>query len=206
MNKIISIKPAEEMFSITWMLGSRCNYDCMYCDPEWHDITSRPNDLVTMQQVWQNIYQKTHYHNLPYKISFTGGEVTSNKNFLPLVKWLRESYKDIKQIIITTNGSASLNYYLKLANDVEGISFSVHSEHIDEQEFFEKSRMLNQKMIRPRKSFHVNIMNEYWNRDRIELYRKWLDNHEISYSVNEINYQHKTREYPIMKGKSNLAV
>ena len=66
--------------------------------------------------------------------------------------------------------------------------------------------MLNQKMIRPRKSFHVNIMNEYWNRDRIELYRKWLDNHEISYSVNEINYQHKTREYPIMKGKSNLAV
>jgi len=206
LNKIISVIPTQSLFSITWMLGSRCNYDCMYCPTELHDNVSTPHDLKTMKTVWQNIYQQAISRKLPFKISFTGGEVTANKNFLPLVQWLRESYKDVRQIIITTNGSASLNYYLKLSDLVHGITFSTHSEHMDEQEFFNKSLALNKKMIRPEKSFHVNIMNEYWNQDRIELYKKWLMDHDISYSVNVINYHSKTREYPIMKGKSNLAV
>jgi organic radical activating enzyme len=178
----------------------------MYCPSELHDNTSVPHDLETMKTVWQNIYKQSTSRNLPFKICFTGGEVTANKNFLPLVQWLRESYKDIQQIVITTNGSASLNYYLKLSELVHSISFSVHSEHMDEQDFFNKSLALNQKMIRPEKSFHVNIMDEYWNQDRIELYKKWLTGHDISHSVNVVNYHHKTREYPIMKGKSNLAV
>ena len=55
----------------------------MYCPPDLHDSTSRPHDLATMQQVWQNIYNKSKHKNLPYKIVFTGGEVTANKNFLP---------------------------------------------------------------------------------------------------------------------------
>lgn len=206
MSKIISVSPTQPLFSITWMLGSRCNYDCMYCPTELHDNISTPHDLETMKTVWQNIYQQAISRKLLFKIAFTGGEVTANKNFLPLIKWLRDTYKDIKHIAVTTNGSASLNYYLKLANNVESISFSTHSEHMDEKDFFDKSQALDKVMIRPQKSFHVNVMDEYWNLDRIELYKKWLVDHNISYSLNTINLDRKTRDFPILKGSYNLAV
>ena len=204
--KIIRVQPVTEYFSITWMLGSRCNYDCMYCPDEFHDMTSRPHDLETMKEVWLNIYNKSKNKNLPYKISFTGGEVTANRNFLPLVQWLRETFDDIKMILLTTNGSASENYYLKLAQCVESISFSTHSEFMDEQEFFTKVEAVNQVMIRPDKSLHVNIMDEYWNQERIVLYKKWLTERNISHSVNAINYEAGTRTEILNKGKKNLAI
>ena len=127
MNKIIKIEPAPKYYSITWMLGSFCNYDCSYCPSEWHDTTSRPHDLDTMKTVWRNIYEKTQHLGLKYKISFTGGEVTANKNFLPLLEWMRAEYSNIAMIVLTTNGSASANYYTKLANVVESISFEICS-------------------------------------------------------------------------------
>jgi len=204
--KITQVRPVPEYFSITWMLGARCNYDCMYCPTELHDATSKPHDLETMQQVWKNIYTKTHDKNLPYKISFTGGEVTANKNFLPLTQWLREHYPQIQMILITTNGSASKNYYLKLSKFVESISFSTHSEFMDEQEFFDKVAAVDQEMIRPVKSVHVNIMDEYWNQDRIKLYQSWLTDRNISHNVNLINYDSKTRDVVFTKGKQNLAI
>ena len=157
-----------------------------------------------MQLAWENIYKKSNNRKLPYKISFTGGEVTANKNFLPLVKWLRETYLDIDMILLTTNGSASLRYYTELTNYVESISFSTHSEFMNEKEFFNKVLAIDRLMIRPTKSVHVNIMDEYWNKDRITLYQEWLTKHNISHSVNSINYDKKIREYFLKEGQLNL--
>lgn len=204
MNKIIAIDPVEQYFSITWMLNSRCNYDCMYCGPEWHDATSRGHDLDTLKQTWKNIYDQSKHKKLPFKIVFTGGEVTADKNFLPLLQWLRENYSDIAMILVTTNGSASARYYESLAKVVESISFSTHSEHMNEKEFFDKVELLDPLMVRPKKSFHVNIMDEFWNRERIPLYKAKLESLGISYSVNAIDYSYQTRTFPIMKGELNL--
>lgn len=186
------------------MLGSRCNYDCMYCAPEWHDMTSTPHDLDTLKQVWNNIHSASESKKMPYKISFTGGEVTANKNFLPLLQWLRSEFTDIVMISITTNGSASLNYYQRLAALVESISFSTHSEFMDEQAFFDKVHAIDEIMIRPTKSVHVNIMDEFWNRDRVPVYQSWLTQRGISHSVNSIDYSYQTRTYPMIKGERNL--
>lgn len=205
-NKIISVTPVPEHFSLTWMLGARCNYDCMYCPEELHDTTSRPHDLETMQQVWINIHEKTQHKNLPYKITFTGGEVTANKQFLPLVKWLRTAYPEIAMILLNTNGSASQRYYEDLSQHVESISFSTHSEFMNEQRFFNTVLAVDRLMIRPVKSVHVNIMNEHWNQSRIELYQRWLSEHNISYTVNEIDYTVATRTYILDQGEKNLAI
>ena len=206
MEKIISVNPIPEYFSLTWMLGSRCNYDCMYCPVELHDSTSRPHDLETMQQTWKNIHSQTQHKNLSYKISFTGGEVTANKNFLPLVKWLRNNYSCIAMILLTTNGSASEQYYKNLSEHVESISFSTHSEFMDEQRFFDNVLSTDKIMIRPKKSVHVNIMDEHWNQERIELYKKLLEAHRISYTVNSIDYDKSTRTFTLNQGKQNLAI
>ena len=205
LDKIIKVEPTDKYFSITWMTGKRCNYDCMYCPSEIHDNVSICHDLETMQTAWHNIYSKTKHLGLKYKIGFTGGEPTVNKNFLPFITWLRSNYKDnIAMLLVTSNGSAGLNYYKRLAGLVEAITFSTHSEYMNEQVFFNKVKTLDKIMVRPVKSFHVNIMNEYWNQDRILLYKKLLDQHNISHSVNEIKYSRQTRTFVINKGKQNL--
>lgn len=204
LEKIIRVEPTESYIALTWMIGSRCNYDCMYCPEELHDAVSKHPDIEKLKTVWNNFYQKTHHLDLPYKLSFTGGEVTANKSFLPLIEYLTSNSFNVKQIFVTTNGSASENYYRRLSKLVTGISFSTHSEFFDEAEFFNKVRAINDIMIRPEKSIHVNIMDEYWNQDRVPLYQTWLDSHSISHSINKIDYGYGTRTIPIIKGVKNI--
>ena len=206
MTKIISIKPTEEYFSLNWQIDIRCNYDCMYCSPKWHDNSSRVKSMEELQNVWLNVFDKTKNLNLPYKISFTGGELTANKNFLPFVTWLKNNYsKYLFKVLVTTNGSASTGYYQKMFEAVDNISFSLHSEHIDEQKFFNKLIQLRKKLL-PNNFIHVDIMNEFWNQARIPHYIQLLESNNISYSVNEIDYNYQTRSIPIMRGNLNLEI
>jgi MoaA/NifB/PqqE/SkfB family radical SAM enzyme len=204
LEKIIRVEPTTPMVSLGWMIGSRCNYECVYCAPELHDMTSKHPDLEKLKQVWDNFYNKTKHINLPYKIAFTGGEVTANKSFLPLVEYLRDNNFNIGQILVTTNGSASLKYYQRLSKLVDALSFSTHSEFFDEKEFFIKVKKIDELMIRPKKSLHVNIMDEWWNQDRIELYKKWLTEHNISHSVNVVHFNNRHNVILSNKGVKNI--
>ena len=176
----------------------------MYCPSSWHNNTSPHPSLDDLQQAWDNFYQNTCAQQQPYKISFTGGEVTANRNFLPLIEYIRNGNFNIEQILVTTNGSASENYYAKLANLVDAISFSTHSEFFNEQDFFNKVEKINDMMPRPKKSVHVNIMNESWNQHRIPVYQTWLQQRNISYSVNDIDYTNQIRTAPAQLGEANL--
>ena len=206
MPNIYRIEPTDQVFSLTWNIGTRCNYDCMYCPPALHDNHSKHVSLELLKQRWQSVFGKTAHKNMLYKISFTGGEVTVNKSFLPLVQWMRENYQhNIAKILVTSNGSASLNYYTKLYTLIDNLSLSFHSEHADEQKFFDLAIELHQNLL-PGKHLHVNIMDESWNQDRIKLYQKILDQHGISNVVNNIDYSLQTRSIPIIKGKFNLEI
>jgi len=203
-SSIIRIEPAESMVSLSWMLGPRCNYDCMYCAPANHDNTSPHPKIEKLLLAWENFYTRVLPMGLPVKISFTGGEVTANRGFLPLVKHIRNGDYNIGQIIVTTNGSASLNYYQQLAALVDAISFSTHSEFFNEAVFFNKVIKIDKLMIRPKKSLHVNIMDEPWNVDRTLMYQELLTKHNISHSVNKINFSRQIRTYHLQKGVKNL--
>jgi MoaA/NifB/PqqE/SkfB family radical SAM enzyme len=178
----------------------------MYCPTSLHDDHSKHAPLDQLKQRWQSIFSKTVHKNLPYKISFTGGEVTVNKSFLPLLQWMRKDYQaNIAKILVTTNGSANLNYYTKLYALVDNLSLSFHSEHADEQKFFDLAIKLHQNLL-PGKHLHVNIMNETWNQHRIPAYQEILEQYGISNAINSINYSKQTRSFPIMKGKANLEI
>jgi molybdenum cofactor biosynthesis enzyme MoaA len=199
---VVKIEPVEQAISLTWTLSARCNYDCMYCPTEYHDSTSELPTLDQLKHAWLNFYNKTNHESLPYKISLTGGEPTVNRAFLPFVRWLRQY--NVSQIIVTTNGSASLSFYKKLAAEVDVISISTHSEHIDEQQFFKKVLELNKILQRPAKSLHVNIMDEWWHQERIALYSQWCADHDVSHSINKIDYSHQIRTVPLIQGTYNL--
>ena len=176
----------------------------MYCSPKYHNNVDEYHELETLQSAWNNMHAKTKSQGLKYKIAFTGGEPTINKSFLPFVKWIRENYnQNVGKILLTTNGSANLSYYKKLYKYVDNISFSTHSEHINEKKFFLLMQELK-KSIDDSKFLHVNIMNEFWNTDRIEKYKDFLSKNQISFTVNEIDYAHQTRTIPIFKGKLNI--
>ena len=202
--KIIRVEPTTPMISLTWLIGTRCNYDCMYCPADLHDNTSKHPELDNLIQAWDNFYENTKSQQLPYKISFTGGEVTANRSFLPLVEYICQGNFGMGQIVVTTNGSASLNYYKKLARLVDAIGFSTHSEFFNEQEFFNKVSAIHDIMPRPNKSVHVNVMNESWNQHRIPVYQSWLDQRGISYSVNIVDYTKQIRKEPVQQGVANL--
>lgn len=204
--RIVRVTPAEEYFSINWQLAMRCNYDCMYCAPAWHNNYSKHHDLKTMQDAWHNVFEQTKHHGLQYKIAFTGGELTTNKHFLPFVTWLRSNYHSyLFRLLTTTNGSASLRYYLKMFEALDNIAFSVHSEHIDEQKFFDMIISLRKRIAQDR-FLQVIIMDEWWNRDRIPRYVDLLEKNKISYTINKIDHSHQTRSMPILKGNLNLAI
>ena len=204
--KIISIRPSDPIFSVNWNLSRRCNYDCMYCPSRLHDNHSPHLSLNQLQKYWIDIERKTSHSGLKYKISFSGGEPTGNRDFLPFLSWLKQNYgHQIDKILLTTNGSATYRYYQKLFDLVDNVSFSTHSEHINEQKFFDTVIRLRQS-ITPPKFIHVNIMDEFWNRDRFPHYQKLLTDNDISYNVNEIDYSWQIRNYPIIKGKRNLAI
>jgi organic radical activating enzyme len=87
-----SFDPIEKFISLTWMIGARCNYDCMYCPEDLHDNTSAHPNLDQLKQIWTNFYEKTKDQNLPYRINMTGGEVTANRSFLPLVEFIKNNF------------------------------------------------------------------------------------------------------------------
>ena len=176
------------MISMTWMIGSRCNYACSYCPAELHDDYSPHPDLEKLKHAWNSFYSNTRHIGLPYKISFTGGEVTANRSFLPLIEYLRGGNFNIGQLLVTTNGSASCAYYLRLAELVDSISFSTHTEFWNEQKFFDTVIAVNSVMIRPEKSVHVNIMDEPEARHRFAYFEAILAKHNVSHSINTIDY------------------
>jgi MoaA/NifB/PqqE/SkfB family radical SAM enzyme len=195
--KIIRIEPTNPAFTVNWNIGLRCNFDCMYCPEILHNTTDKDLTLAEFQIRWQKIVEKTQHTKLKYKLSFTGGEVTINKNFLPFLKWLDDNYKEqIGDCGFTTNGSASKKYYLDAIDIgiINFISFSTHSEFFNEKKFFDTVIEVNKKSRRLKKSIHVNVMDEFWNQDKSKIYSDFLTKQKINNSINVIYYAHKIRD------------
>jgi len=199
---IVKVKATEDYFPVSWQIGIRCNYDCMYCPAEYHNDTDPSHSLETLQKAWISLYEQSHSLGLKYKIAFTGGEPTINKDLIPFLQWLRDEYGDrMLQIIVASNGSANYKYYRRLYEVVDSVSFSTHSEHIDEKKFFDTIIKLKQT-LHPSKFIHVNIMDEYWNKENTQRWEKILLDHDVSYSTNTIHYEAGHRDKIIFKNKN----
>lgn len=201
-SKIVKITPIEDVFAITWNLHKRCNNDCMYCGEFLHDATSPVKSLEQLQSDWIQVYEKTKHVGKKYRISFTGGEPVINKNFMPFVHWLHENYNQyFNSMRLTSNGTASKEYYLKIFKDLTSITLSTHTESsvFDVDRFVDIAVACNAFAQQyPEKSFMVNIMEEYWAVDTIKQLIDKLKHHNIRFSINRINYHRSgSRKYPV---------
>jgi molybdenum cofactor biosynthesis enzyme MoaA len=200
MNQIIKISPTEDVFSISWIMHIRCNYDCMYCPPSRHNDTDPLPSLEELKTHWQQIFDKTHQLKKPYKLSISGGEPTINKNVLPFIAHLRQDFAEhIHHINFITNGSASKQYYLRLCKLVDSLSFSTHTEFMDVEKFLDNIQACSDDMKNNNKSCHVNIMDEFWASDTVKTISAFCQDNQINYTVSPIDYSFQTRTYPLLR-------
>jgi hypothetical protein len=165
----------------------------------WHSYTTPDKSLSDLQIAWKRIIEINHTTLKKYEIVFLGGENTLNKNFLPFLSWLHNEYKDlIANMGFITNGTATIKFYTEAINYCDWITFSTHSEFINEDKFFRVVTKINELSKNTNCSIKVNIMNEPWHQERIKKYKNYLD------IMNIDNYMHPI--YDFKEGKSPLPV
>ena len=192
-DNIIKIVPTNTNFKITWFLEKSCNFHCSYCPPTRHEPISKHTklkSLKTLQNHWEQLHDKIS-PNQNIDIFFSGGEVTQNKDFLPFVKWLRNTFKEIDMIGLSSNGSASEKYYVDLINYISHLTLSTHIEFFNEEKFFRtvmRCHGINKTRGTPH-GLYVQLMNEtFYKNNRIDLYEEFLINMGIAYTRMNFDY------------------
>ncbi len=137
------------LFSVSWILGRFCNYNCSYC---WPYARSDRQDYQTIEaykktideiksQARQNGFTQFHW-------SFSGGEPTAYKGLLELIAHLDDGMQTPYQSLhMTTNLSPGSKWWKSWCSASEmnarrSITASYHSEFAKEQEFGDKCLQL----------------------------------------------------------------
>ena len=137
------------LFSVSWILGRFCNYNCSYCWPyarsdkpdhyEFEVYTNAVDEIK--RQARQNGFTEFHW-------SFSGGEPTAYKRLLDLVAHLDDGVDTPYQSIhMTTNLSPGSKWWKTWCANTEvlqrrSITASFHAEFAREQEFGDKCLQL----------------------------------------------------------------
>ena len=109
---------------ISWDIGRRCNFDCWYCPSNVHNNYEEHKTFLQLETAYNNLLPWINDEKT--KFSFTGGEPTVYKDYLPFVKHLK---KEGHLVVTTTNGSHNEKYYRELA-EYSDICFSIHLNYV----------------------------------------------------------------------------
>ena len=137
------------LFSVSWILGRFCNYNCSYCwpyarsdQPDYQSLDLYKHTIDEIKtQARANGFNEFHW-------SFSGGEPTAYKHLLDLAKHLEQDTESSYQSIhMTTNlspGSKWWKNWCDITSSLQrrSITASYHSEHAKEQEFGDKCLQL----------------------------------------------------------------
>lgn len=133
------------LFSVSWILGRFCNYNCSYCWPYARSDKPDHQDLDLYKFNIDEIKRQARNNGFTnFHFSFSGGEPTAYKHFDKLIT----HYSDDKQpeyqsIHMTTNLSPHVNWwnkFIKYTTTLQrrSITASFHDEFANEQEFGDK--------------------------------------------------------------------
>jgi organic radical activating enzyme len=143
------------LFSVSWILGRFCNYNCSYCWPYARTDTPDHQEFETYintideikRQARQNGFTEFHW-------SFSGGEPTAYKRLLDLVRHLEDDGKcPYQSIHMTTNLSPGSKWWKSWCENTmmlqrRSITASFHAEFAKEQEFSDKClQLMNESVL-----------------------------------------------------------
>ena len=125
-------KTDYKVYTIDWMLGNYCNFNCVYCFDHANTGTHRPP--VAWEDAQVMIKNVTHLinemkNNMPedgyLQMLFQGGEPTIYKHFPKLCKAINDVGVD--NLLVVTNGSMPISWWKKHIDCFEDIQLSVHT-------------------------------------------------------------------------------
>ena len=166
------------LFSVSWILGRFCNYNCSYCWPYARSdkMDYQPFEVYTnaideiKRQARQNGFNEFHW-------SFSGGEPTAYKQLTDLVKHLDETESSYQSIHITTNLSPGSKWWKSWCDNTSllqrrSITASYHDEFAKEQEFGDKCLQLMYESVLVTIN-QVMVPERFWETyERLERFHK----------------------------------
>ncbi len=137
------------LFSVSWILGRFCNYNCSYCWPYARSDSPDHRPLEVYKNTVDEIKRQARSNGFDqFHWSFSGGEPTAYKGLLDLTRHLDDGIQTPYQSIhMTTNLSPSEGWWNSWSNAVsmfarKSITASFHAEFAKEKDFIAKIHKL----------------------------------------------------------------
>ena len=113
---------------INYELHNVCNFKCWYCFPGSNEGTYRWPDLELVKKNIKHLidYYKETLGKEYFDLNVLGGEPTLWPELGDFVKFLKDTYGDKVAIMVTTNGSRTLNWWKKNAQYFDKVLISHH--------------------------------------------------------------------------------
>jgi organic radical activating enzyme len=134
-----------DLFSVSWILGRFCNYNCSYCWPYARSSTNDHLPLKVYKDTIDSIKQQARANGFTrFHWSFSGGEPTAYKQLLELTTYLDDgAITPYQSVHMTTNLSPGIKWWKRWANSTSllarrSITASYHAEFAKEIEFGDK--------------------------------------------------------------------
>jgi len=191
MDKFFSIIPInQDPFLITWDLGRRCNYDCSYCPSHRHDNFSSHASLEELKTSTEFLFEYVsviaeHRTNKDFHVSFTGGEPTTNPNFIEFACYIKAEYQkrylnqfNLK-LDLTTNGAMGEKISRAVIENFDFVTVSYHAEAHDKLKKQVKNRIKDFSLSNIKLKVNVMFHAQYF--DECKELCNWLTAHQIRF-------------------------
>ena len=139
----------QDLFTVSWILGRFCNYNCSYCWPYARSDKPDHYDLSVYKQTIDNIKYQAQLNGFKnFHFSFSGGEPTAYKYFGELIEYYcSDTAPEYQSIHMTTNLSPGSKWWARWLEATKtlqrrSITASYHAEFAKEQEFGDKCLQL----------------------------------------------------------------
>jgi len=161
----------RDLFTVSWILGRYCNYNCSYCWPyaRCNEKDHRPLELClkTIKEIKKQARERGFNS---FNFSLSGGEPTLHPNYLDIVSELADDVPNCNShgLHMTTNLSRSINFLKEYANIARAFSrvavtCSYHSEYANKEKFIEKIIMLQEHDVNV--TINMVMVPEWFQRD-----------------------------------------
>jgi len=138
-----------DLFTVSWILGRFCNYNCSYCWPYARSDMPDHQDLEVYKNTIDEIKRQARNNGFKnFHFSFSGGEPTAYKHFGEVIDhYANDADADYLSLHMTTNlspGSKWWNKFLENTKHLQrrSVTASFHAEFAKEQEFGDKCLQL----------------------------------------------------------------
>ncbi len=156
------------LFSVSWILGRLCNYNCSYCWPYARSDRIDHQSLETYTSTIDEIKRQAKLNGFDqFHWSFSGGEPTAYKQLNELVKHLQQdTVSPYQSIHMTTNLSPGSKWWNTWCSNTDmlqrrSITASFHAEHAREQEFGDKCLQLIYERVHVTVN-QVMVPDQFW--------------------------------------------